>query len=385
MENPTRSVLALALLSGSALFAQNIVGTWQGTLKPPNANGPGLRTVFKITRADDESLKGQFFSIDQNPTPLNATTITLKGTALKVSFAALNGTYEGTLSGDGNSITGNWSQGGPSLPLNLTKATPETAWTIPEPPPPPVPMAASADPAYAVATIKPSEPGRPGKLFTRRGQDQLALNMTLSDLIIFSYDLHPKQVTGLPSWADSDKYDITGRPDKPGNPSNAQSKIMMQKLLADRFQLKFHREKKELPAYTITVLKSGSKLKESAPESQFHMLFGGSPTGGVNFNVGQTTMADLAGALQGVVLDKPVVDQTGLTGKYDFILKFTPDATQLTGLGPRPPTPVGAAADPDAPPDIFTAFQQQLGLKLESTKAQVDVLVIDNVEKPSAN
>ena len=291
MENPTRSVLALALLSGSALFAQNIVGTWQGTLKPPNANGPGLRTVFKITRADDESLKGQFFSIDQNPTPLNATTITLKGTALKVSFAALNGTYEGTLSGDGNSITGNWSQGGPSLPLNLTKATPETAWTIPEPPPPPVPMAASADPAYAVATIKPSEPGRPGKLFTRRGQDQLALNMTLSDLIIFSYDLHPKQVTGLPSWADSDKYDITGRPDKPGNPSNAQSKIMMQKLLADRFQLKFHREKKELPAYTITVLKSGSKLKESAPESQFHMLFGGSPTGGVNFNVGQTTMA----------------------------------------------------------------------------------------------
>jgi uncharacterized protein (TIGR03435 family) len=92
-------------------------------------------------------------------------------------------------------------------------------------------------------------------------------------------------------------------------------------------------------------------------------------------------MAEVAGVLQGSVLDKPVVDQTGLAGKYDFTVKFTPDATQMTGFGPRPPE----VDNPDAPPDLFAAFERQLGLKLEGAKAPVDVLVIDKVEKPSAN
>jgi uncharacterized protein (TIGR03435 family) len=383
MKNRLASVLAFAVLSGGTLFSQNIVGTWQGELKPPNG-GSGLRTVIKISRNDDESLKAVFYSIDQNPTPLTATSCTLKGSALKMTFNQLNGTFEGTFSQGGNSITGTWSQGGPSLSLNFERATPETAWTIPAPPPPPTPMAANADPTFAVATIKPSDPNQPGKLFTRQGQDLKTINTTLNDLIIYAYGLHPKQIIGAPSWADSNKFDVTGRPDTPGSPSSAQQKIMFQKLLADRFQLKFHKEKKELSAYTITVLKGGAKLKESAPESPFRMLFGpGGPGGGVAFNVGQATLADVAGTLQAVVLDKPVVDQTGLTGKFDFILKFTPDGSQLTGLGPRPPA--AAEPNPDAPPDVFAAFEQQLGLKLESTKAQVDVLVIDKVEKPSAN
>lgn len=138
-----------------------------------------------------------------------------------------------------------------------------------------------------------------------------------------------------------------------------------------------------MSAYIITVLKGGSKLTESTPDSPPRALFGGSPDGGVTFNVGNQTLEDVANVLQGVVLDKPVVDHTGLPGKFDFILKFTPDQTQLTGLGPRPPAP--ADPNPDAPPDIFTAFQQQLGLKLESAKAMVDVMVIDHVEMPSPN
>jgi uncharacterized protein (TIGR03435 family) len=90
--------------------------------------------------------------------------------------------------------------------------------------------------------------------------------------------------------------------------------------------------------------------------------------------------------LQGSVLDKPVVDRTGLSEKYDFTLKFTPDASQMTGgFGPPPPAAADAADAADAPPDLFAAFQQQLGLKLDSTKAPADVLVIDKVEKPSAN
>ena len=102
----------------------------------------------------------------------------------------------------------------------------------------------------------------------------------------------------------------------------------------------------------------------------------------MNFNVRNATLSEVASVLQGSVLDKPVVDQTGLTGKYDFTLKFMPDPGMMSGFGPQPPAP---ADNLDAPPDLFTAFQQQLGLRLTSTKAPADVLVIDKVEKPSAN
>jgi len=90
----------------------------------------------------------------------------------------------------------------------------------------------------------------------------------------------------------------------------------------------------------------------------------------------------VANGLQSNILDKPVVNQTGLTGRYDFLLRFTPDPSQVANFGGLAP---GNAADPDAPPDIFSAFQQQLGLKLESTKAFVDVIVIEKIERPSEN
>jgi uncharacterized protein (TIGR03435 family) len=94
------------------------------------------------------------------------------------------------------------------------------------------------------------------------------------------------------------------------------------------------------------------------------------------------TMQDFAGLLQSAVLDRPVVDQTGLTGRWDFTLSWTPDESQFVGMGIKVPAP---SDKPDAPPGLFTAIQEQLGLKLDSIKAPVDVLVIDHVEKPSAN
>src|SRR4051812_12019333 len=103
-------IFALSALPGSALLAQNITGTWQGTLKVDGANGSvDVRTVMKISRADSESLKGVFYSIDQDPTPIAMTSVTLKGTAVKVSLVQLNGTFDGTLSGDGNTISGKWT------------------------------------------------------------------------------------------------------------------------------------------------------------------------------------------------------------------------------------------------------------------------------------
>jgi len=377
-------MIAFAALPGSALQAQNVTGSWQGTLE---AGPRKLRIVFKISLEDDK-LKATLYSIDQQGPGMPASTVTKDGSTIKIAIGGL-GSYEGKLSGDGNSISGTWTQGAP-LTLNLVRATPETAWTIPDPPRPPVRMAANADPAFEVATIKPSDPTRPGKVFTVRGRDIITINTTLNDLVTMAYNLHARQITGAPAWFDSDKYDLTGRPDVPGQPSVAQIKVMVQKLVADRFQFKFHREKKELSVYAISVAKTGAKISKSTadPNGLPGLFFGGAgPGGGINFNVRNATMAEVANTLQGSVLDRPVVDQTGLAEKYDFIVKFTPDPGQMAGFGPggQPGSPPAAADNPDAPPDLFSAFQQQLGLKIETSKAPVDVLVIDKVEKPSAN
>ena len=94
------------------------------------------------------------------------------------------------------------------------------------------------------------------------------------------------------------------------------------------------------------------------------------------------TMGDLAGVMQTAVLDRPVIDKTGIQGRYDFTLRWTPDDSQFVNMGVRVPPP---SNDPDAPPGLFTAFQEQLGLKLESTKGPVEVLVVDRIDKPSEN
>ena len=376
-------IIALAALSGGASFsrlsAQNITGTWQGEIQPPQ--GKGLRVVIKVSTTDADKLAAVFYSIDQQSPAIPATTFTRNGSAVKMTIAAANATYEGRLNGEGNSIEGTWSQGVP-LALNLTKATPETAWVIPDPPPPPTQMAADAKPGFEVATIKPARPeGRFSLLVNRSGM----LNTTstsVADLIKFAYDLHPRQITKGPAWLESEKFDITAKPDVGGMPNGPQLKMMVQKLLKERFQLSFHNEKKELSAYAITVTKTGAKLTKS--ESPLNLPgFGGGPRA---FMVRNATIEEFAHVLQGNILEQPVVDQTGLGAtRYDFQLKWTPDATQ-GGIGGPPPNAPPAAADPaDAPPDIFLAFQQQLGLKLENTKAQVDVMVIDRLEKPSEN
>jgi len=367
---------ALGALPGGALFAQNMTGTWQGSLKVQTTE---VRIAMKVSRGDDESLKATLYNVDQAAPGLNATGVTQKGSSLKMTMAALGGSYEATLSADGNSLNGTLNtQGAPAMPLNFVRATPETAWAIPDPPAPVVPMAATASPSFEVATIKPSKPGTPGK-YIGGGRNFTTLNTALSDLLTFAYGIHPKQIVGAPAWVEEEKYDLAGEPDAKGQPSLDQTRIMIQKLLTDRFQLKFHRDKKELAVYALTVGKNGSKLTRSQadPNGPPRLLF----TRLGNLPAGNTTMADFASVMQMAVLDKPVVDQTGLSGKWDFTLTWTPDATQFIGLGGG----TAPAPDSDAPPDLFTAIQQQLGLKLDSIKAPAEVFVIDHVEKPSDN
>jgi uncharacterized protein (TIGR03435 family) len=342
--------------------------------------GRDLRTVFKISTGDDDKLKGLFYSIDQSPQPIPVNPVTVQGSSVKLTIPALGGSYEGKLSADGNSMVGTWTQPGPPpIPMTLNRATTQTAWAIPEPPPPPKPLAANAKLEFEVATIKPSNPDTPGKAFTVRGREFLTINTTLSDMVVFAYGIHAKQFINGPAWVETDKFDITAKPEGDGQPNLDQYKAMFQKLLADRFKLAFHRDKKELSVYAMVVGKNGPKLTKSEgnPNSPPSLFFRGLGT----LPARNASMAEFAGVLQGAVLDKPVVDQTGLTGKWDFTLTWTPDEFQFTGLGVKVPPPDGKSAAPD----LFTAFQEQLGLKLESTKAPAEVFVIDRVEKPSAN
>jgi uncharacterized protein (TIGR03435 family) len=376
MKNLKLCIAALAALTGSALQAQNLAGNWQGTLEL----GPRkVRLLFKIA-PDGEKLKATLYTVDQ-PSPPIATTITRDGPTVKIAIPSMAGAYEGKLNVDGNSITGSLTQGA-KMPLNLARATPETAWAIPEPPPPPSRMAPDANPAFEVASIRPSDPAHPEQIITLRGAEVITTNVTVHALINLAYWLHPKQLTGGPSWTESDKFDVAGKPDAPGQPNVDQMKMMLQKLLADRFQLKFHFEKRELQVYAVRLAKTGAKLINSQDDPK------GIPGWGFRRNSSGMIMAfrnspisQFTAVLQNS-MDKPVVDQTGLSERYDFQLNFTPDPAQSALLG-GPPVPAGN--NPDAAPDIFAAIQQQLGLRLELTKAPVDVMVIDKVEKPSEN
>jgi len=369
-------IIALAALQGSALHGQNITGSWQGTLK---AGPQELRIVIKISTTEADNLSAVLYSINQPSPAIPATTFTRNGSTMKMTIATINGSYEGRLSGDGNSINGTWTQGGPPLPLNLTRATPETAWTIPEPPPPPKPMAADADPAFEVAAIKPARPDARFAFGVNRGSGLFTTTSSLSSLLRFAYDLHPRQITHGPSWLESKMFDIKAKFDTAGVPSTAQLKTMVQKLLADRFQLTFHREKKELSVYAITIAKTGAKLTKGETDANLPN-FGFGP--GI-LNARNATMTEVAGVLQeAAALEQPVVDQTGFgSARYTLFLRWTPDASQSAGAGPGP---LPSANKADEPPDLFAAIQQ-LGLKLESTKAPIDVLVIDRVELPSEN
>jgi uncharacterized protein (TIGR03435 family) len=242
-----------------------------------------------------------------------------------------------------------------------------------------IPMASSADPSFEVATIKPSNPDHPANALPL-GHHIDFPNTTVRFLLAFIYDVHDKQIVAAPDWIASEKFDFDGVADAPGTPNLQQIQIMFQNLFADRLQLRFHHEKREMSTYILTVAKSGPKLTVSPDDpTGYHSLLGMPQRGMKGHNL---TMADFASRLQSGILDRPVVDQTNLQGKYDFLLKWTPDETQFNQVGARMPPPSDAA---DAPPGLFTAIQEQLGLKLSPTKAFVDVLVIDHIQRPSEN
>lgn len=236
-------------------------------------------------------------------------------------------------------------------------------------------------PAFELATIKPSSPEARGKSFSFMGaRHWIVNNHTLRECIAYAYTTTGGRVYGGPSWIDSDRYDIVMLEPEDIRPSAEQNLLMFQNLLADRFRLRIHRETKQMSIYNLVISKNGAKLAEST-SGKTSMMFQSaqSSPGGMLLPARRATMEILAANLGRVVLDRPVIDKTGLTGTYDFDLEFSAEGTLFAPSGPQPSgTELGNL------PDIFTAIQH-LGLKLESAKGPVETIVIDSIERPGDN
>ena len=239
------------------------------------------------------------------------------------------------------------------------------------------PMAARAadePPKFAVATIKPSTPDEPTIVVLIKG-NRLTATGTIVELMKYADGIHPSQVVGGPEWMRTTRFDIVADPGTEKRPSSDEFKAMLHALLADRFRLTEHEEQKELPVFVLVKAKSGPKLTATKDKPEGLPWVSHGP-GGLTAHNASTT--DLAKFLQRFVTDKPVIDQTGVAGRYDMDLEWMPD-----DLPEGMRAALGDAVA--ALPSLYTAIQEQLGLKLEATKQRVPVMVIDSVAMPTEN
>lgn len=236
-------------------------------------------------------------------------------------------------------------------------------------------------PAFEVASIRPAVFGSHPRSIQYSAGRFTASNVPLRALIEEAYDIRDFQVSGGPDWVNSDQYNITAKAE--GDASKAQVREMLQTLLADRFQPVLRRESKEVNVYTLVVGKNGvvknglKEVKLDEDNTTRGMRFGGiGRIAGVMASMPQLVVMLSDIKLNGqAILDRPVLDRTGLTGVYDFRLEWSGEeqsADRTTATNPSGPS-------------IFTAVQDQLGLKLESTKAPVEFFVIEQAAKPKEN
>ena len=287
--------------------------------------------------------------------------------------------------------------------FGLLRATPSQAGTQTQ-------DAATTAFTYEVASIKPNKSGNNMVRLMLPPNGLTGTNVTLQMLIKAAYGVEDNQISGVPSWLNSERYDIDAKMDSSvadelRKLSEDQRKLerqrMLQALLADRLKLTVHRETKELPIYALVIAKNGPKLQEAKPGDTYangikgpdgrsvpgmmRMTMGAG--GKSELTVQGQPLASLARLLSGQ-LHRTVLDQTGLKGIYDYTLQWTPDqgpAPMFKGTEGGQPGPDGAPPPESSGPSIFTAIQEQLGLKLESQKGPVEIIVIDHVEKPSEN
>jgi len=248
-------------------------------------------------------------------------------------------------------------------------------------------------PTFEVASIKPADPNAHGdSLNMGRAGDLNATNVPLRHVIEFAFDIREFQLSGGPGWIGTERYDIIAKTERgesaaempdPRSMTDEQRKVLggqlrerVRSLLADRFGLVVHHETKNQPVYVLTIAKNGPRMKLVTTPGDRQ---GTSGNGRGRVQGFAATMTMITMNLSDI-LSRPVLDKTGLTEKYDFVLEWTPDAALARPDGPDAAPPADSSG-----PTIFTAVQEQLGLKLESTKGPVDTIVIDHVDRPSAN
>jgi len=219
-------------------------------------------------------------------------------------------------------------------------------------------------PSYDVASVKPNKSGSQNSGTSTRNGQLTATNVTLRAMIRNAYGLQDFQIVNGPGWVDSERFDIIAKAE--GEPSPADRRLMMQGLLADRFKLASHRETKEMGVYNLVLARPDGKLGAGLRRVDCAV----SPCGSTNINntvlrAQGRTIADFAQTLSSIVT-RIVIEKTGLDGAFDIDLVWSRDQAIDT-----------------AQPSMFTALQEQLGLKLESSRGPVEVLVIDHVEPPS--
>lgn len=232
---------------------------------------------------------------------------------------------------------------------------------------------------FEVATIKPVESHVKSSRFIKmEGVHRFVeKDYTLKLLIAAAYDLSPRTISGGPGWVESDHYDILAITPGEVPPNRDQQMAMLRTLLTERFNLSFHRELKVFSIYALDIAKGGPKLRSSsAPPDDPAALVSVVYPQRILLPARNTTLPEFASLLQRAVLDRPVVDRTGLSGKYDFDLEWAPDETQFGGDIPA------ASAEAPSPP-LLIAIREQLGLKLEATRGAVATLVIDKADRPS--
>ena len=228
-------------------------------------------------------------------------------------------------------------------------------------------LAAAALPAqvFEAASIKPGDQNASEWKFGETENGFNATNSPVRDLILYAYDVKDYQVSGAPRWSETARYTVVAKlenmPKAPQHGSESDPRIMaaMRALLADRFHLQIHREKKAVPGYALAAWKGPLKMKKVEPGDSSWTMSGGKAA----FH--RSSLPDLAEGLARI-LGRPVIDESGIAGAYDVELRWTTDSGT------------------DGSPSIFGALQD-LGLKLEGKKVPVDLIVIDRIEKPTPN
>lgn len=215
-------------------------------------------------------------------------------------------------------------------------------------------------PRFEVAVIKPSTSPFRGSTFYNPTPGRFQFdNVTVKELIAYAYGVREFQIEGASGWVSSDRYDILAKPEGRITDNNANE--MVQNLLAERMNLKVHEDMKEAPVFALVAAKTGATLHESAErgEAVAHNGYG--------YMSGRHLSMENLTSMLATQVERPVIDRTGIMGQFDVRLEWVPEDSDASG------------------PSIFTAVEEQLGLKLESQRAPVEIVAIDQVERPTAN